>query len=291
MLDRGSGAAEPTPSKLDRFLSRLGRRMTPPNGPLRSRRGISPAPAPAPELGVGDATPARSTAQQKREKIAELRRRREQSLAGQRRQSQYLAMSPGAGGTAPGGASLAALAAAMSPAEPQRRPHAAADPDEDRFFDSPELDLLLQPISVAEAVNVVDPVPPSQRSQERQRLRRPARGASEDDDADDDELDFTISIPSTSLSPMVPLGRGRGLGHGRQRSRTAVFVAGGRPRPHTVAAAPDKAPAPAPAADAGESVERQLARELDRNSALRRELARLDAAVGALETLVRVAQR
>ncbi|KAJ2711431.1 hypothetical protein H4R19_003248 [Coemansia spiralis] len=274
------GEAGPSASKLDRFLNRLSRTMTPPKASIRSRRGVSP-PAPLEAVGGGGqvSTPegtgdtgqrhhsesARTTTLRKREKIAELRRRRQQDLE-QRRQSQYTAMSPAAG-AAPGAASMAALAAVVSPLGPGQPPFPVpqsarwgpAGMGEDRFFDSPELNLLLQPIDLDSVVCVVDPTPPSQRTP----AKRPGQRS-----AARDELDFTIDIPSTSLSPTVPLG----LGHGRQRSRATGRDHGAPPAGSAV-----------PASDG--RVFQHIEDELARNRALKRELARLGAIVQALETI------
>ncbi|KAJ2769760.1 hypothetical protein IWQ56_002426 [Coemansia nantahalensis] len=273
--------AGPPAGKLDRIINRLTRRMTPPKLSIRSRRGASPpellegvaggAQAPEPERTDSwrqqQSESARATTLRKREKIAELRRRRQQDLE-QRRQSQYSAMSPVAA-IAPGAANLAALAAAVSPLGPgaagqplflapqsARRDQACLA--EDQFFDSPELNLLLSPIDIDSMVGGVGSSPPSRQTPARRHNPRPTAH---------DELDFTIDIPSTSLSPVVPLGRG----HGRQRSRAAMPVAG------------RGAPAAGPAAS--RRMHQQIDEELARNRALRRELARLDDVVQALEKL------
>ncbi|KAJ2359244.1 hypothetical protein GGF43_000266 [Coemansia sp. RSA 2618] len=305
MAEKNRSNGQSSPSKLDRFLSRLGRTMTPPKMGIRSRRGVSPtrqldmavegASADGPTRdGLLQERSVRADTLRKRERVAELRRQREQKAAGQRqRQARASAISPGAP------ADLATMAAAGSPLpHPGEmrgqsldvrlgRAEPGAGLESDEFFNNPELNLLMQPLDPESAVADVEPVPPSQRAKQlgpraaqatysaRGAAKTPVRG----------EFDFTINIPSTTLSPLVPGSMDR-----RQRSRTAVFMAdsavsidadAGRRgmRPHTFTDG-------AGGAQKSSDVYQQIEAEMAENEVLKRELAQLDATVKALEQLV-----
>ncbi|KAJ2302902.1 hypothetical protein IWW55_003196 [Coemansia sp. RSA 2706] len=261
MADKGQGSGGSSPSKLDRFLSKLGRTMSTPRNGIRARRGGSP---PQPAAGSHEHGSIRADTLRKRERVAELRRQREQQANGRApRRSQVT--SPG---ETPQRSSFAAMAAALRNPQPLKQ---ALESDE--FFDSPELNLLAQPLDPDAAVAHVDPVPPSQRRQPpapRGPPKTPAR----------DENDFIINIPPTTLSPLVPRSADR-----RQRSRTAVFAAesadaapdAGRQRPQTYIAS---------GGQHSSHVYMEIEAEMAQNQALKRELAQLDATVKALERLV-----
>ncbi|KAJ2852027.1 hypothetical protein IWW36_000606 [Coemansia brasiliensis] len=311
----GDGSAPISPSKLDRFLSKLGRTMATPRSHIRSRRGVSPTPQldfsighagtsnHQPHAAAAAAAEAlnasiRTDTMRKRERVAELRRQREQKERIQlQRRSRAVAASPG---NVMSGTNIAAIAASGSPggqpgsyAEPLSLPLGSLEDmaKSDEFFNDPQLDLLMHPLDPESAVAGIDLVPPSQRA--REQSRRPAssmpaaRGAARTPAKD--EFDFTINIPSTTLSPLVPRGSDR-----RQRARAAVFMAddaaanacANRGRQGLQPRSPANVAKVADDAQASRDVYQQIEAEMAQNKALKRELAQLDATVKALERLV-----
>ncbi|KAJ2482642.1 hypothetical protein IWW56_000984 [Coemansia sp. RSA 2131] len=308
MAENGRGAGDSSPGKLDRFLSRLSRTMTPPKMGIRTRRGVSPtqpldmvidgAQADESKDGLFREKSVRAETLRKRERVAELRKQREQKAS--QRQSRATAVSPGAANLV----NLAAMAAAGSPVsqtgmhnsqplDMQRdRQGAEARLESDEFFNNPELNLLMQPLDLESAIADAESIPPSQRAKQRGKRTALAVPSSRGPASTPvkSEFDFTINIPSTTLSPLVPGGADR-----RQRSRTAVFVAdsavtidatagNGRrgQRSHTflnVAKVADST-------QRSNAVYQQIEAEMAQNEALKRELAQLDATVKALERLV-----
>ncbi|KAJ1744353.1 hypothetical protein LPJ78_000105 [Coemansia sp. RSA 989] len=298
MPEKAGGSSAPiSPNKLDRFLSKLGRTMATPRNHIRSRRGGLPTPqldiaadqedANSRQPHVAGALNAsiRTDTMRKRERVAELRRQREQKeRMQQQRRSRALVTSPG---NVVSGASIAAIGSPGGYAEPLSIPHGGFEDmaKSDEFFNDPQLDLLMHPLDPESAVADIDPVPPSQRA--REHSRRPAppvsatRGAARTPAKD--EFDFTINIPSTTLSPLVPRGADR-----RQRARAAVFMADGEGRgrqgvrPQSLA----NVARVADSTQASRDVYQQIEAEMAQNKALKRELAQLDATVKALEQLV-----
>ncbi|KAJ2449157.1 hypothetical protein EV183_005042 [Coemansia sp. RSA 2336] len=295
----GDGNAPISPSKLDRFLSKLGRTVATPRSHIRSRRGVSPTPQldiAAGQAGTSSRQPhiagalnasIRTDTMRKRERVAELRRQREQKeRMQQQRRSRAHVTSPG---SVVSGANIAAIGSPGGYAEPL--PLARGNFEDmarsDEFFNDPQLDLLMHPLDPESAVADIDPVPPSQRAREQSRRPAPAtsatRGAARTPAKD--EFDFTINIPSTTLSPLVPRGADR-------RARAAVFMADGAAasdgrgrqglQPQTLA---DVATV-ADSTQVSRDVYQQIEAEMAQNKALKRELAQLDATVKALEQLV-----
>ncbi|KAJ2081027.1 hypothetical protein H4R24_002642 [Coemansia sp. RSA 988] len=337
MAGEGGNGVDTSPSKLNRFLSKLSRTMTPPKTSIRSRRGVSPAQ----QLEVGDAEIAipssahsdrlaggdeyrhyyqqhQSTMNEdtirRRQKIAELRGRREQEyLDRQRRltqQTQAL-FSPEINNAAgfesvvplplnplnmslaafPGTAEYEQMAALRTPETREA----------ERFIESRDMDLLLQPINAESMINVVDSVPPSQRSRQEKRAQSHStpqqrhRCAASSGRRPVDEMDFTINIPSTSLSPMMPLHPG----HRRQGSRATVFYAekdlekfAENSRKHqglcsyTALNSAISPGGPKPS----NALCQQIEAELRRNASLKHELAQLDASIRAISSLLLVAE-
>ncbi|KAJ2529710.1 hypothetical protein IWW43_004744 [Coemansia sp. RSA 1935] len=308
MADNGRGTGDGSPGKLDRFLSRLSRTMTPPKMGIRTRRGGSPAQpldmavngAQTDEAkdGLFREKSVRSETLRKRERVAELRKQREQKAS--QRKSRTSAVSPGAANLV----NLAEMAAAGSPIphtgmygsqslDMQRdRQGAEARLESDEFFNNPELNLLMQPLDLESAIADAESIPPSQRA--KQRGKRAALAASSSRGPAStpvkNEFDFTINIPSTTLSPLVPGGADR-----RQRSRTAVFMADSAVAIDTMAGNGQRGQRShtflnvaqvAESTKRSNAVYRQIEAEMAQNEALKRELAQLDATVKALERLV-----
>ncbi|KAJ2612040.1 hypothetical protein H4S08_002875 [Coemansia sp. RSA 1365] len=328
MTGEGGNGSETSPSKLNRFLSRLSRTRTPPKTNIRSRRGISPTQ----QLEVGAAGIPSSSSNdraagankyrhhetlnedtlRRRQKIAELRGRREKEyLDKQRRltqQTQAL-FSPeadnavGFDSAVPFPLNTLNMSMAAFPGTAEYEQMAALRTPEtreaERFIESRDMDLLLQPIDAESMLNVVDSVPPSQRVRQEkhdQRHSTPQHGlhrAVTSGRRPVDEMDFTINIPSTSLSPMMPLHPG----HGRQRSRATVFYAEkdlekfaennrrnqglcSQTALNTAISSGSKLP---------DALCRQIEIELRRNASLKHELAQLDASIRAISSLLLVA--
>ncbi|PIA16788.1 hypothetical protein COEREDRAFT_80868 [Coemansia reversa NRRL 1564] len=337
MAGEGGNSGETSPSKINRLLSRLSRTMTPPKTSIRSRRGISPTqqlevgavgvavPSSAPNDRAAGEDEYRYHYQQqrhetineetlrRRQKIAELRGRREKEyLDRQRRQTQQTQalFSPeadnavGFDSAVPFPLNTLNMSMAAFPGTAEYEQMTALRTPEtreaERFIESRDMDLLLQPIDTESMLNVVDPTPPSQRvkqekrdqrhSTSQQRLHRAVTSGRRTVD----EMDFTINIPSTSLSPMMPLHPV----HGRQRSRATVFYAekdlekfaeNNRNNQglcsHTalntaISSRESKLP---------DALCRQIEVELRRNASLKHELAQLDASIRAISSLLLVA--
>ncbi|KAJ2809051.1 hypothetical protein H4R20_000415 [Coemansia guatemalensis] len=332
MAGEGGNGAETSPSKLNRLLSRLSRTMTPPKTSIRSRRGVSPTQ----QLEVGVAIPNSAPSNRpirdeyhhnyqqqqqgtinedtlrRRQKIAELRGRREQEYQDRQRrltqQTQAL-FSPEADNTAgfesavPFPLNTLNMSLAAFPGTAEYEQMAALRTPEtreaERFIESRDMDILLQPIDVESMINVVDPVPPSQRPRQEKRTQRHSTPQQHCAAASGrramDEMDFTINIPSTSLSPMMPLQPG----HRRQRSRATVFYAekdlekfAEDSRKHQGLrsyTALNTAVSPGGLKPSNALCE-QIEAELRRNASLKHELAQLDASIRAIGSLLLVAE-
>ncbi|KAI8319560.1 hypothetical protein GQ54DRAFT_335484 [Martensiomyces pterosporus] len=280
-----------SPGKFDRLVNRLSRTVTSPKVDMHGRRSISPVRRAESEGLRTDKTPethstpaamptqrgkARETlqagTQRKREKIAELRRRRKNM--GDDRPVLALDLKGAllgadaaedketeAGGSKPGSGRSSRRSSATSPSfgpipeTPVPRAVLQAhnarqtigkigSPTGERFFNDVELNLLLQPIELENVDSLLSP-PPQQQQQQPvvQHLGEVVALPQQTGElvpslmpaGEDDEADFTINIPSTSLSPMVPLGWNRGMGdlgvprgsvRIRRRSRTVALAPG-----------------------------------------------------------------
>ncbi|KAJ1959481.1 hypothetical protein GGI12_004313, partial [Dipsacomyces acuminosporus] len=228
-----------------------------------------------------------------------------------------------------------------------------ASPTGEKFFNDIELNLLLQPIELDEQVDgLLSPPPraPKQQHQQQQvdsndpvqrincgdrQMQRAstiatntvATAANTGNFSDflnagdyNDREDFRIDIPSTSLSPMLPIGWGRGdmtMPRGsarmRRRSRTVALVpenndnrnsagdaaVAGKADPFTATPTAGNQPqGAASAADGAKGVDDQaqttdllIEAEMARNLELRRELARLHGTAKALTKLVIASRR
>ncbi|KAI9500013.1 hypothetical protein GGI25_003018 [Coemansia spiralis] len=207
--------SDSSPGGLDKLLNKLSISTTPSQVNLRSRRGVptqelelqveqlslKEAQEPSElEAWVKAATASardslHAESQRKRERIAELRRRRLNNFDELKEQAEDLE-----------GISSADIGSPTTRLKPMS--------SIDRFFNGPELDLLLQSMDVDATLNQIENAVPSKQPAGRQH-------------ADESELDFTIDIPPTSFSPVVPLNNRRGKADARaplvrRRSRTTI---------------------------------------------------------------------
>ncbi|KAJ2724618.1 hypothetical protein GGI07_001871 [Coemansia sp. Benny D115] len=270
----------------------------------------------------------RADSLRKREKIAELRRRRQQQLEAADESILASPGSISGGGSGSGGgaavtragASLAALfkspPRAREPSESRYMNRGTsvassmhvADAAAEEFINNPELNLLLGLIDVEPLVSAaVDPEhPPAAASpptmqppvdsapvsavqaKTMQRANSHSGYATATGGGAVGDADFTINIPTTSLSPVVPFGFGRALGeHGLARRLSARL---GRPSrtsllPKQIAEA-EANKSDASDGDGGDdSVFAELEAERRTNLRLRKELAKINAEIDAVARL------
>ncbi|KAJ1999916.1 hypothetical protein GGI04_004368 [Coemansia thaxteri] len=294
-----AGQQRPTPSTFGRLAgTRLSNAETPlRSASLRLRRGMPPSQPFELDFGLDDddddeqraaarlaeeaAAAASESVQEstlrKRERIAELRRRREE-------QQQQQANGSSASRRRLTGGVRAALGTGFftAPEAADESRAGSSSPDSDTFFESTDLALLLQPLEVAGIDALLEPPARTARTQPPRQGHRPGplplsarRGGP--------AADFTVSIPATSLSPVLPPGWARhGSLAGRNRGPRSAA-------PHGDSSDDDGAGGGCRHVDS--AVAAQLDAELAHNRELHAELARLHRAARCLAGLVVASRR
>ncbi|KAJ1801724.1 hypothetical protein LPJ59_000015 [Coemansia sp. RSA 2399] len=239
-----------SPNKLHKLLNKLSITRTPSrSNSLRSRRGvltIQELELQVNDLNLDDNRPERNSTEEpsdaaadlsssaskvvyphqsvqaesvrKRERIAELRRRRLNNFNDLQQQQEHSGnthgRSPRSLVLSPPTSSHISTAVENGSPIPASARHgntkSLVSPPTDRFFNSPELNLLLHPIDL-ESVDEEE-LAPSERPQSKRQQKTVSPSTNE-------RMDFKIDIPSTSLSPVVTGGLTMLL---RRRSRTAT---------------------------------------------------------------------
>ncbi|KAJ2414223.1 hypothetical protein H4218_005108 [Coemansia sp. IMI 209128] len=284
----GSREERPAASTFGRLTGSRFQVETPPrSASLRQRRGVFSAESlefqsfstPASKLdeesmAVDGTESVQESTLRKRERIAELRRRRQE-------QSSRAGL----------GAGFFEEPADAPPASPPMslplRARGLESPESHGFFERGDLALLLRPVEVPDIDKLLEPPqrplqrppPPAREADRRASLNRPLMPLR------CNAADFTINIPSTSLSPVLPQGWARnGLLVSRQQQRRRLAAQqddsddGDEEQPRRVTPNVDR------------EVAAQLEAELARNQQLHAELARLHLKTRKLANLVIASQ-